>query len=97
MGNGLSSIGAWIFHECSSLASVTIPDSVTSIESLAFSFCTSLTSINIPASVASIGEYAFQCCESLTIYCEAQSKPDGWNPNWNPFNYPVVWGYKSKP
>jgi hypothetical protein len=72
---------------------VTIPDSVTSIGSYAFSGCTSLTSIIIPDSVTSIGNYAFSNCTSLTIYCEAASKPSGWNSDWNYSNRPVVWGH----
>jgi hypothetical protein len=46
--------------------SVTIPDSVTSIDGSAFYECTSLTSITIPGSVTSIGAYAFQGCTGLT-------------------------------
>ena len=40
---------------CSSLTSVTIPNSVTSIGDYAFWYCTSLTSVTIPNSVTSIG------------------------------------------
>ena len=45
--NGLpvTSIGNWAFSYCTSLTSVTIPDSVTSIGDWAFSDCTSLTSV----------------------------------------------------
>ena len=52
--------------DCSSLTSVTIPDSVTSIGSSAFYGCTSLTSVTIPDGVTSIGEFAFDHCTSLT-------------------------------
>ncbi|MDO5148896.1 MAG: leucine-rich repeat protein [Oscillospiraceae bacterium] len=50
----------------SSVTSVTIPDSVTSIEAAAFRKCTSLTSVTIPDSVRSIGKRAFRRCTSLT-------------------------------
>jgi hypothetical protein len=59
-----------------------------------FVWCTSLTSIVIPDSVKSIGAYAFYKCISATIYCEAESQPDGWDSNWNYSKCPVVWGYK---
>ena len=55
-----------LFRNCSTLKSVTIPDSVTSIGDGAFGGCTSLTSITIPDSVTSIGSYAFSGCTSLT-------------------------------
>lgn len=53
------------------LASVTIPNSVTSIKDDAFAFCAGLTSVTIPDSVTSIGDFAFYCCTSLnTVYLD---------------------------
>ena len=52
------------FYYYTSLASVTIPNSVTSIERSAFAFC-SLASVTIPNSVTSIGDYVFYFCNSL--------------------------------
>ena len=47
-GLPVTRIGERAFLYCTSLESITIPDSVTSIEYNAFSTCTSLTSITIP-------------------------------------------------
>lgn len=66
IAEGVTSIGEQAFYECTSLKSVTIPDSVTNIGADAFSHCTSLTSVTIPDSVTSIGYNAFDSCKSLT-------------------------------
>ena len=63
---GVRGIGDYAFHDCSSLTSVTIPNSVTIIGSSAFYGCSSLTSVTIPNSVTSIGQSAFWSCSSLT-------------------------------
>ena len=62
----MTSIGNYTFFNCSGLTSVTIPNSVTSIEEGAFDRCSGLTSVTIPNSVTSIGEYAFSDCYKMT-------------------------------
>ena len=61
----VTSIGDYAFEDCS-LASITIPNSVTSIGRGAFYYCRSLTSVTIGNSVKSIGNYAFYYCDDLT-------------------------------
>ena len=41
----MTSIGEYAFEDCNSLASMTIPDSVTSIGADAFYWCTSVTDV----------------------------------------------------
>ena len=52
-------IGTSAFENCYTLTSVTLPNSITSIESSAFKNCQSLNSINIPKSVVFIKPDAF--------------------------------------
>ncbi len=87
------------FKNCNKLKSVTFSGNsqLTSIGTGTFSNCSSLTNIIIPKNVANIGKDAFSYCNSLTIYCEAVSKPDEWNSNWNSSNRPVYWYRETQP
>ncbi len=59
-------IGDSAFYNCTSLESITIPDSITSIGDRAFMYCISLESVTIGDGVTSIGNEAFGWCESIT-------------------------------
>ena len=63
---GITTIRSYAFSHCTSLTSVTIPDSVISIGSYAFSDCIFLKSVTIPDSVTSIESNTFSGCTRLT-------------------------------
>lgn len=58
-------VGTRAFYNCSDLISVSLPNTIVSIEDEAFYFCSSLENVNIPTSLTSINEYAFYYCISL--------------------------------
>lgn len=60
------SIGEYAFRDCTSLTSVTIPNSITAIKSYAFYNCSAISNLNIPASVKEIGTGAFEGCSTMT-------------------------------
>ncbi len=61
----IQSIGQFAFFKCESLISVSLPESLTSIEHSAFKDCTSLEDIVFPDAVTFIGRSAFNNCSSL--------------------------------
>ena len=95
----VQSVGAYAFLSCWQLTSIILPDGLISIGDNSFGWCFGLNSIVIPDSVISIGKMAFDNSgndHTLTIYCEAESEPDGWDTSWYASqNCSVVWGYKA--
>lgn len=65
-GYPVTAIGMHAFVECTSLKSVSMPESMTGIGNSAFIGCTGLESVKLPAGLKSIGEKAFYSCTSLT-------------------------------
>ncbi|EPC4008976.1 leucine-rich repeat domain-containing protein [Flavobacterium psychrophilum] len=62
----VTAIGESAFEDCTTLTSVTIPNSVTSIGRYAFNMCSRLTSVTIPNRVTSIEIETFNNCIRLT-------------------------------
>ena len=59
----ITTIGLNAFSYCKSLKTITIPESVFSIEHSCFEFCENLTSITIPKNVTSISYNMFYACK----------------------------------
>ncbi len=55
----VKAIGDEAFSDCESLASITLPESITTIGSYAFYGCSSLTSIDLPDSLKELSDSAF--------------------------------------
>ena len=62
----VTAIGEGAFWICPGLTSITLPNSIVTIEDCSFTSCYNLTSIDIPNSVTSIGKQAFHGCSGLT-------------------------------
>ena len=98
----VTTIGDYVFQNCTGLASVTIGNSVLSIGDFAFDNCTGLNAVTIGSSVTSIGFHAFYGCNSLIsvtipnslttigpgafMYCTALFYVDVNNPNYSGSN-----------
>ena len=64
------------YQGCTSLNSITIPNSVEDIDRWAFSGCTNLITIIIGSGIKKIDHYAFSNCKSLNdFYCYAENVP----------------------
>ena len=64
-GKNVTKIGQSAFYYCSSLQSITIPNTVTKIDWNAFEECKQLKGITLPTGLTSLGGKAFLNCSSL--------------------------------
>lgn len=71
----VTTIGTSCFFNCSSLTSVTIPDSIVSIQGWAFG-ATGLTNVTIPNGVTNIGNNVFYYCYSLRTIAVGAANPN---------------------
>ena len=83
-----------MFNGCSSLISITIPDSVTSIEDSAFLSCHSLTSITIPDSITRIGTRVFAWCDNLTSITIKNTDCEIYDFDYTISDTATIYGYK---
>lgn len=91
-------IGENAFSKCA-IETIVLPQNLTEIGTKAF-YITDLKEIFIPKSVTYIGEAAFVTFtfNQLNVYCEVDSKPEGWHDDWAHDNYyiDILWG-RNKP
>lgn len=93
--NSLEVLTGSCFRECSALTKVNLPIYLNRIGSSTFALCEKLSEITIPHSVLTLGKNVFADCEALTvIHCQADSRPDGWDDDWNGSHGNVMWGVK---
>ena len=99
--NVITYFGDNSFSNCTNLTSIRLSSAVQSMQEQSFYNCKNLTSIYIPASVKRIdarnnGNGFFDGCQkTLKIYCEVDSKQEGWGEYWNYCDYrelTVEWG-----
>lgn len=87
-------IGENAFSQCA-IETIVLPQNLTEIGTKAF-YISSLKEIFIPKSVTYIGEAAFVTftLNQLNVYCEVDSKPEGWHDDWAHDNYyiDILWG-----
>ena len=85
------------------MSNIQFPEGLLTIESDAFYNC-NLGKVIIPRSVTTMGESVFERANCTSpIYCRIESKPNGWDSDWNisadswnwdePHYYTVSWGY----
>ena len=94
--DNLTTIGTECFID-SGIKEIILPNTVTRIEWLAFNNATSLETLYIPSSVTEIWNNMFSTgfdganYSKLRIYCELETKPEGWCDDWNN-GLPTFWG-----
>ena len=73
VGEGVTSLGSYMFYDCVNLQDVSLPGTLETINTSAFQYCSSLEEIELPESLTTIGATAFYGCTSL----EEITIPDG--------------------
>lgn len=79
----ITNIDNYAFRYCSTLSSITLPDTVENIGRYAFYKCTSLGDISIPVATEHIGSYAFYGTENCNLYFTSEYLPMYLDENWD--------------
>ena len=65
--DGVTSIGARAFYNCTALAEIDVSNSVLTIGSYAFFGCVALTHVTLPDSIINLNDSAFRGCSALSL------------------------------
>ena len=65
IGEGITSIGNYLFYNCTALTDIQFPSTLTAIGNSAFALCTALTEVKLPDSVTELGVEVFWSCFNL--------------------------------
>ena len=65
IGEGITTIGTYLFYNCTALTEVVFPSTLTTLRDFAFFFCTGLTEITLPNSITECGSSVFSSCFNL--------------------------------
>ena len=100
VGSGITSLGLGLFTSQRNMESISLPDTLESIERAAFSDCRGLKRLDLPASVKDISSDAFYGCSAITEIHFLGHPPT--NIGKNAFSgltatayYPPVWDWTS--
>ena len=66
INEGVTKIGYSAFYGCSSITSVSMPNTVTTIEGWAYRECTNIKTAKLPEGIQTIGDCAFYNCSNLS-------------------------------
>lgn len=90
---GVNTIGPSAFLNCGITSLEILSESNISLGKLEFGKCKNITSAYISNGVTTIDDNGYtgnnpfySCSQSLKIYCQAESKPAGWNERWNAYD-----------
>ncbi|MBO4822959.1 MAG: leucine-rich repeat protein [Clostridia bacterium] len=91
--DSLEKIDEHAFDGVNRPVNIIIPKNVKEIGRYAFAYCSGLQDSQIPISVIEMGDGIFSNCENLNrIYCEIETKLDGWDESWKySCDAEVVW------
>lgn len=77
------------FYYCIHLQKATV--GAKNLEYAFFDVCFNLEKVILKDTVTNVSSTVFSRSKNLVIYCQAPSKPEGWDEKWNYFEVPVVW------